>query len=100
IRDFHVTGVQTCALPICFFEVGTRSALQVEKVVHAARALTYAPFRFPRARPGRAPAAAMFSATAARISAFSPSASITSPSRRSKIGRAACREVMETQVLA
>src|SRR5207302_2892882 len=27
IRDFHVTGVQTCALPICFREMSLRSVV-------------------------------------------------------------------------
>src|SRR5690606_40961046 len=30
IRDFHVTGVQTCALPICQFGVGGFRVVRVE----------------------------------------------------------------------
>src|SRR5690606_39667847 len=79
IRDFHVTGVQTCALPISRRATGSS----------------------PGCGPGRAPPAAWPAAVRAPAPAVlrnSPGANRTAARRasrrgiRAEIGRASCRE--------
>src|SRR5690606_39685793 len=73
IRDFHVTGVQTCALPI-------------SAVVHVGQGSTVGP-------PGTHPAAAFaLSGTTRRRSPGPRDATATAAPGDSKIGRASCRE--------
>src|SRR5690606_40739317 len=43
IRDFHVTGVQTCALPICSFENQQARSQQISSLFQAAS--SHASFR-------------------------------------------------------
>src|SRR5690606_40270268 len=79
IRDFHVTGVQTCALPIL-----TRAGPALVPAL-AARP----PTRCPRA------AAQIF--TAPETTSTTPTASASRSNEcRSQIGRASCREEWRT----
>src|SRR5690606_39363621 len=72
IRDFHVTGVQTCALPILVWALWRRS-------VPAAPAPPPARPPAPQDRPA------------------SPPARPSRPRAPAKIGRASCRERVEVQ---
>src|SRR5690606_40774365 len=73
IRDFHVTGVQTCALPISISSLA-------------------------RHRPGRTTAG--WSRARSSLVVIATSTSLPCPSRpsvRLKIGRASCRERVESE---
>src|SRR5690606_40720668 len=78
IRDFHVTGVQTCALPIC-----TRRSL----LGRSASRQSLVPRG--RSRPSRVPTGWSSTATGARCGA---PADRRQPRRAREIGRASCRE--------
>src|SRR5690606_40285717 len=87
IRDFHVTGVQTCALPIC--EEDRRGAWRRDQFFHArgGRHLRHHPLRArtyggPQAERGR------------RMMSIFVVASFL---RKTEIGRASCREECSTR---
>src|SRR5690606_39896364 len=88
IRDFHVTGVETCALPISLYSIRwTRSHLS--------------PLRAPSMRRGPSP---RFTIVAVKKSRRRPSGAVPiwrsaiGAKARSEIGRASCRERVETCV--
>src|SRR5690606_40733901 len=80
IRDFHVTGVQTCALPI--FSIGTRDALIDDSLFMHARWIT----------AGNKAELAIYPGGAHGFIAF-PGALAAA-----EIGRASCRERVEVGV--
>src|SRR2546429_5312080 len=78
IRDVAVTGVQTCALPICVRPVRAVRAVRVGMVIDGVTG------------PGRIRSAARSRTEAARgFSAISASDAVSAPR---EIGRASCRE--------
>src|SRR5690606_41110581 len=80
IRDFHVTGVQTCALPI-----SGRAAQRAERSPQCAGSAVWVP-RIATKRPRRS--SLMLQARSAALAiAFVPGASFSRA-----IGRASCRE--------
>src|SRR5207302_8068027 len=84
IRDFHVTGVQTCALPI--LEAGlNRESREVETKIQYVR---------DAIRPARTRnAAELMAPTLAKVTADLDLLCATlNSSRASEIGRASCRE--------
>src|SRR5690606_39961157 len=89
IRDFHVTGVQTCALPISHWR-------------SRARVSTSAPTTCPGTQPLHSAAT-----TSTRRVAWSPTSTTRSSGSgsrtlwpgRTKIGRASCRERAEYKVV-
>src|SRR5690606_40085147 len=79
IRDFHVTGVQTCALPIFRRTIPAQSLLTSVEVATSSKSIVMPASSWPRSDP----AAAL--RTAAEDTAFFPLAG-------SEIGRASGRE--------
>src|SRR5690606_40189244 len=93
IRDFHVTGVQTCALPI--FRPATRSSSP-----SPARAGVPAPTpppapRIPPSAPARRPALPDHAPARRPTGAASRTGSA-----RNQIGRASCRERVQVSDVA
>src|SRR5690606_40667941 len=85
IRDFHVTGVQTCALPI----------LSIFSVTSSASAfLTSTPALAPR------PVPTMIDIGVARPSAHGRAMISTETAATSEIGRASCRDRGENTTAA
>src|SRR5690606_39685323 len=96
-RDFHVTGVQTCALPICRMRIegaGTvRGSVEGGGLYRELRIREPAP---QAAQPAPAPAPAT-TAPAVTPSATPPSTTAPSaPPATTEIGRASCRATGET----
>src|SRR5690606_40594681 len=77
IRDFHVTGVQTCALPISSVNVASGSSTDSSSGSHSAQRAEVKPV------------------SPARISAISGPPLLTCAASPSQIGRASCRERVE-----
>src|SRR5207253_7763576 len=90
IRDGHVTGVQTCALPIC---PGSRAGGSAEASGTRFRGASRGS---PRGPGGRASGSAESSSGAARQQTLRSGSGRGAPSGRGKqereIGRASCRE--------
>src|SRR5256885_4043965 len=78
IRDYKVTGVQTCALPISRAFIGCTTPISL--LAHPIETMTVS---------GRS---AFVSASGEIIPRASGSRCVTRPPSRSKIGRASCRE--------
>src|SRR5690606_40499355 len=90
IRDFHVTGVQTCALPISFsFSIRTAAWMVSRRLFRPMRMFRYlgswSKVRSFRSTPTALPWTRMESISWARSSSF-------------EIGRASCRGSAETAV--
>src|SRR5690606_40822947 len=87
IRDFHVTGVQTCALPIYFPQIACcRSA---QNVFYSDEAIRFVASATPRSRPH--PRQRPRRCGTARIG--------VSTTPQAKIGRASCRERVENDAM-
>src|SRR5690606_41200789 len=86
IRDFHVTGVQTCALPIC------RGRLMPALPQPAGRAEGCAPAVLDAALAAAGIAGPRSALTASADDAARAAAEIGFPVALKKIGRASCRE--------
>src|SRR5690606_40907165 len=82
IRDFHVTGVQTCALPIC-------SGASADSTCSGASALTVRERRVRRA--GAVGSAGAVCSAGAAASSAGPAASAGAELVAAEIGRASCR---------
>src|SRR5690606_40690524 len=90
IRDFHVTGVQTCALPI---SDGAPRTTSISTTVTAPNAqLRHAGSAAPRTRARAASNRALAQAEVRHASAGSEVYDAVSPPQ---IGRASCRERVE-----
>src|SRR5690606_39796840 len=94
IRDFHVTGVQTCALPICWLH---RSRSSYAERVESCRPTTcpLPPTSSSRSADEDVPAAEAVRSDRVGLSADRniPSGG---PPGTSKIGRASCREKVKS----
>src|SRR5204863_5733126 len=86
IRYLYVTGVQTCALPIC--STGTTTSAGKDVGETTATATTAAPRRDGPRTPSRVPAAP--TTTTMTTTATTEGAPTTAPP--TQIGRASCRE--------
>src|SRR5690606_39770837 len=86
IRDFHVTGVQTCALPIYNLKIFNYPSIQyeVDKRDTTAQSLIAKVYLTPRKKYSFG---ATFDVTHSNIQDFGIGASIS----ETKIGRASCR---------
>src|SRR5256885_12948735 len=86
IRDYKVTGVQTCALPICGVP---------DRAVHRERSRDRSRLALPRRAPVTVPARMRQVLTEARQQRLAPAAG-----RLREIGRASCRERVQISVVA
>src|SRR5690606_40970555 len=92
-RDFHVTGVQTCALPIS--EVVPGASVDAGIAVCTAVALIVAVFGYDLVRKMMAAVSVVLGAvllTALVMALGNPAAFATGRELAFKIGRASCRE--------
>src|SRR5207302_4240029 len=91
IRDFHVTGVQTCALPISY--IPPNSTTPVEKTFTLNTTVTV--MFSPAVTIGKEPSVLSFDFNAAQSLTFDSAGNVTGINQ---IGRASCRERVETMV--
>src|SRR5690606_41040657 len=92
-RDFHVTGVQTCALPICPLRRPGQLAQQLdEQIQPALSALVRARASFPLSFRVSPPDRSRRRAPEVGSVCFKPIGPITFARPHSPIGSASCRE--------
>src|SRR5262249_57870893 len=91
IRDWSVTGVQTCALPICPVPEFAPWCEGKRPVSRTSRSEAACPPTAPRANSGTGPSSRRCTGCVSRGDTAAPGA---------KVGRASCRERVEGQLVA
>src|SRR5207302_7322918 len=86
IRDFHVTGVQTCALPILPAASNRCSSIEIEPSYSMQASVTVARWIFPERNDRN-----ILTSGYSGVATCRPDAPVTRQ-QNDKIGRASCRE--------